>query len=172
MIIELSEEEFNPKITERVVMLIRLRRMTKRLLVERFKKGGGRMSPEIGTEVREGADDVKLNIPYEIVNVETNVTTDVAQYSGVRVEMVSPKGHIGNIMLWKRPVTGTGSKLGVFIILLGTNTDKWLHKWIIFTGWDKGNRKVEIIPKPTEASTKATTGKGVQAAVKKAVAKK
>ncbi len=43
------------------------------------------MSPEIGTEVREGADDVKLNIPYEVVNVE-DVSTDVAQYKGVRVE--------------------------------------------------------------------------------------
>ena len=129
------------------------------------------MSPEIGTEVREGADDVKLNIPYEITNVETGVVTDVQSFSGVRVELLSPKGHIGNVMLWKRPVTGKASKLGIFITLLGGNTDKWLHKWIIFHGWDKGNRNMEVIAKPTEASTKATTGKGVKAAVKKAQGK-
>ena len=124
------------------------------------------MSPEIGTEVREGADDVKLNIPYEIINVE-NVTTDVSQYSGIRVEMLTTKGQTGSIMLWKRPVTGTGSKLGVFIIKLGSNTDKWLHKWLIFREWEAKKRLIELVAAPVEKATKATTGKEVAKAVKK-----
>lgn len=123
------------------------------------------MSPEIGTEVREGADDVKLNIPYEITNVE-NVTTDVAQYSGIRVEFLTAKGQTGSIMLWKRPVTGTGSKLGVFITKLGSNTDRWLHKWLIFREWEAKKRLIELIAVPVERVTKAKTGKGVAKVVK------
>ena len=125
------------------------------------------MSPEIGTEVREGADDVKLNIPYEIVNVE-NVTTDVAQYAGIRVEFLTAKAQTGTIMLWKRPITGTGSKLGVFITKLGSNTDKWLHKWIIFREWEAKKRLIEITTAPVEKVSKAKTAKGVAKAVKKA----
>ena len=124
------------------------------------------MSPVIETEVREGADDVKLNIPYEIINVEP-VTTDVAQYAGIRVEMLTTKGQTGSIMLWKRPVTGTGSKLGVFIIKLGSNTDKWLHKWLIFREWEQKKRLIELVAAPVEKATKATTAKGVAKAIKK-----
>jgi len=117
--------------------------------------------PKIGTEVREGADDVDLNVAYEIVNVE-EITTDVSQYAGIRVEFLSKAAKTGTVMLWKRPVTGTASKLGVFIIALTDNTDKWLHKWVIFRGWDKGNRNIEVYaeapkatPKPKAAKAKA-----------------
>jgi len=123
--------------------------------------------PEIGTEVREGADDVKLNIPYEIVNVE-GVTTDVSQYSGIRVEMLSTKGQTGSVMLWRRPVTGTASKLGVFITKLGSNNDKWLHKWLIFREWEQKKRLIELVPAPVEKTTKATTAKGIIKVAKKA----
>lgn len=121
--------------------------------------------PEIGTEVREGADDVKLNIPYEIVNVE-NVVTDVAQYQGIRVELLTAKGQTGSIMLWKRPVTGKGSKLGVFITKLSSNTDRWLHKWLIFHEWEAKKRLIELIPAPVERVTKVTTAKVALKAVK------
>ena len=125
------------------------------------------MSPEIGTEVREGADDVKLNTPYEIINIES-VTTDVSQYSGIRVEFLDTKGKTGTVMLWKRPVTGTGSKLGVFITTLGSNTDKWLHKWLVFKEWEAKKRSIEIVAAPAEKATKATTAKGIAKALKKA----
>jgi len=122
--------------------------------------------PEIGTEVREGADDVTLNIPYEITNVES-VQTDVAMYSGIRVELQTTKGQTGTTMLWKRPITGTGSKLGVFITKLGSNTDRWLHKWVIFREWEAKKRLIELVPAPVERSSKATTVKGVAKAIKK-----
>jgi len=125
------------------------------------------MSPKIGTEVREGADNVELNIPYEITNVE-DVQTEVRAYAGIRVELLSPKGHIGSIMLWKRPVVGHASKLGAMIDLLGDNTDTWLHKWIIFLGWEQNNRIVQLTAAPAAKSTKATTAKGIAKAVKKA----
>lgn len=130
-----------------------------------------KVSPEIGTEVREGADDVKLNIPYEIVDVETDVETDVQRLSGVRVELLSVKGDVGNIMLWKRPVTGPKSKLGAFITLLGSNTDKWLHKWIIVRSIGARNNVLELTSAPEGTATKAKTGKGVAQAVKKTTAK-
>lgn len=110
------------------------------------------MSPKIPSEVREGADNVELNIPYEIINVE-DVTTEVSAFSGIRVELLTKTGKVGSIMLWQRPVTGTASKLGVFMIALGDNTDKWLHKWITFIGWDKGNRN--IVVSDTVPTTKA-----------------
>jgi len=122
--------------------------------------------PEIGTEVREGADDVKLNIPYEIVNVES-VQTDVAMYQGIRVELLDAKAHTGTVMLWKRPVTGTGSKLGVFITKLGSNTDKWLHKWIVFKEWEAKKRLIELVAAPVEKAAKASTAKGIAKAAKK-----
>lgn len=125
------------------------------------------MSPEIGTQVREGADNVELNIPYEITNVE-DVQTEVRSYAGIRVELLSPKGHMGSIMLWKRPVVGHASKLGCMIDLLGSNTDRWLHKWLIFRGWEQNNRVVQLTAAPVEKATKATTAKDIAKAVKKA----
>ena len=78
--------------------------------------------PKIDTEVREGADDITEGVAYEIVNVE-EITTDVQSLAGIRVTLLSVKAEEGNVMLWKRKVTGSGSKLGVFITELGHNTD-------------------------------------------------
>jgi len=114
--------------------------------------------PKLGVEVREGADNVDLNTPYEVVNVE-EVTTDVSAYAGIRVEFLSKAAKTGTIMLWKRPVTGTASKLGVFITALGDNTDKWLHKWVIFIGWEKGNRNIEVSAEAPRAKPKSKAAK-------------
>ena len=103
------------------------------------------MSPVIDTDVREGADDVTEGIAYEIINIE-DITTDVQSLQGIRVSLRDQKGREGNVMLWKRRITGTGSKLGVFIILLGDNTDKWLHKWVIFKVWQDRKRELVVMP--------------------------
>ncbi|GAI07226.1 unnamed protein product [marine sediment metagenome] len=47
-------------------------------------------------------------------------------------------------MLWSRPVTTPKSKLGAFITLLSSNTDKWLNKRICFIDWRQGARVVEL----------------------------
>jgi len=99
--------------------------------------------PEIGTKVREGGDDVEVGKAYEITNVET-VETEVRSFAGVRVTLLTKKAEEGNVMLWKRPVTSPESKLGAFITLLGSNTDTWLNKWIIFKDWRQGARLVEL----------------------------
>lgn len=114
--------------------------------------------PELGTEVVEGGDDVELNVPYEIVNVE-DVTTEVSFYKGVRVEMVSAKAEMGTVMLWKRGKVSSDSKLGAFIVLLGSNTDNWLHKWVNFRSWEKNQRHVELTSKPVESAEKAKVKK-------------
>lgn len=106
------------------------------------------MSPELGVEAKESGDVVRLNIPYEITNVE-EVTTDVSFYQGIRVEMVTAEAEIGTIMLWKRQVVGTKSKLGAFITLLGSNTDKWLHRWVVFSHWEKNARVVLPTTEPS-----------------------
>jgi len=112
------------------------------------------MSPVINTEVREGADDVVEGIAYEIVNVE-EITTDVQTLKGIRVSLVDLKGKEGNVMLWQRAVTGAGSKLGVFLTVLGNNSDKWLHKWLIFKVWQERKREIEVIPAPAPEAPKA-----------------
>jgi len=123
------------------------------------------MSPELGTKLQEGADDIKLNVPYLVNDVET-VTTERQNFEGHRVELLDIKGNAGSVMLWSRPVTSPKSKLGAFITLLGSNTDKWLQKWIVFKAWEQNNRFIELSAPPAEKSTKATTGKGIEGAVK------
>lgn len=108
------------------------------------------MCPKLGVEVVEGGDDLEENTKYEIVNVE-DVTTEVSFYKGVRVEMLSEKGEMGAVMLWKRGKVGTESKLGAFITLLGDNTDDWLKKWVIFRKWEKNARHVELSTAPARA---------------------
>lgn len=105
------------------------------------------MSPETGMEVVEGGDLFELNKPYEIVNV-TDTVTGVQMYKGLRVELLAADGSVGNIMLWKQDQVSSRSKTGAFLILLGTNTDSWLHKWIIIRAWEKNNRRVELTNPP------------------------
>ncbi len=138
---------------EKGVMQHKKRRMTKGQLVAKFKRKEDNMSPIIQTEVREGADDVSEGVAYEIINVE-QITTDVQSLQGIRVTLQDLKGGEGNVMLWQRKVTGTGSKLGVFITHLGNNTDKWLHKWVKFNVWQDRKREIEIIPAPVPKAAK------------------
>jgi len=123
----------------------RRRRMTKGRLIKIYERRKQNMSPELGVDVVEGGDDIELKTPYEIVNVE-DVTTEVSFYKGVRVEMLSAKDEMGSVMLWKRGKVGVNSKLGVFISLFGSNTDKWLHKWVLFEKWEKNQRNVYEVP--------------------------
>jgi hypothetical protein len=122
----------------------RKKRITKGQLVAKSKRKEGNGMPKIETEVRDGADDVQIGVSYEITNVE-DIVTDVQQFSGLRVVLVSPEGDEGTVVLWKRKVTGKGSKLGVFIEALGNNTDSWLHKWIVFRNWLPRDRKIEVL---------------------------
>lgn len=100
--------------------------------------------PEVGTKVREGGDDVEIGKEYEITNVE-DVTTEVSFYKGLRVQLLTKKAEEGSIMLWSRPITSPKSKLGAFITLLGSDTDKWLHKKIKIVDWRQGARIIELV---------------------------
>lgn len=100
--------------------------------------------PELETKVREGGDDIEVGVRYEIENVEETVT-DVQRFRGLRVLLAKDGGGEGSVMLWERPVTSPRSKCGAFITLLGSNTDKWLHKRIIFKEWKQGARIIELV---------------------------
>jgi len=125
------------------------------------------MSPETGVKLQEGADDIKLNVPYMINDVD-EVTTEVGAYNGFRVELLDIKGNLGSVMLWKRPITSPKSKLGSFVSLLGSNTDRWLHKWVIFHGWQQNARLIELCEPPVEKGTKLVLAKSVEKAIKEA----
>lgn len=153
---ELWEYPFPIKVKE--VRHRRKKYKTKSQLVEQINRKEERMSPKIDTEVREGADDVIEGIPYEIVNVE-DIVTDVQNLSGIRVEMLNQKAEEGNVVLWKRRITGSGSKLGVFITVLGSNTDTWIHKWVKFNVWKERQREIEVVPAPAPSKPKARTKK-------------
>ena len=122
----------------------RCRRMTKSRLVAIANRKEVNNLPKIETEVREGADDVQIGVSYEIINVE-EITTDVKNYVGYRVSLMSPQHDEGSVMLWKRKITGSTSKLGVFISALGDNTDKWINRWIVFRQWLPLKREIEVL---------------------------
>lgn len=136
----------------------RRKRKTKSQCIAESKRKEESKLPKIDTEVREGADDVQLGVSYEITNVE-DITTDVQQFSGLRVVMMSPQGDEATVVLWKRKITGKGSKLGVFIEALGNNTDSWLHKWIVFRNWLPRDRKIEVLTVPAGKKPKVTAKK-------------
>ena len=150
--------EYEPYLFEKEVIRSKPRRRTKTQVVALFRKGGKQLSPVVDTEVRESADNVKENVPYQITNVE-DIVTDVQQYSGLRVSLVSAKGEEGGVVLWKRKVTGKGSKLGVFIVALGNNTDRWLRKWVIFKTWENRNRVLEVVSAPVPKAPKVVKTK-------------
>jgi hypothetical protein len=135
---------------------VKRHRVTKGQLGKIWRKGGNQVSPEIGTEVVESGDTVELNVIYSILNVE-EVTTEVSFYQGIRVEMIGTAGQLGSIMLWRRSKVGKGSKLGSFIELLGSNTDTWKGKFIVFEKWEKNNRKIlpAQLPKLAQAAVEA-----------------
>ena len=126
---------------------VRKRRKTKGQLVREFYQRGRKMSPETGIEVVEGGDLVELNKPYEIVSVE-DTTTEVSMYQGFRVQLLAADGDVGSLMLWKQQRVSTRSKTGAFLALLGTNTDNWLHQWVIFRAWERNNRRLELTNPP------------------------
>jgi len=121
--------------------------------------------PEIKTRLQEGADDIKLNVPYMINDVE-EVVTERQGYEGHRVELLDIKGNLGSVMLWSRSVTSPKSKLGVFLTLLGANTDRWLKKWIVFRGWEQNNRNIELVEAPVAKEAKAAPAKATPKAAK------
>ena len=113
---------------------------------------------KLDTEVREGADDITEGVPYLITDVDASIITDVQKLQGIRVTVLSAKSEEGNVMLWRRPVTGLTSKLGVFITALGNDTDKWLQKWVIFRTWQVRNRVLEVIEAPKALPKKGKKG--------------
>lgn len=158
---ELWEQPFDAYSNQREVKPRRKKRLTKSELAQCLEKGGNSMSPVLDTEVREGADDVVEGVAYEIINVE-DVDTEVQGYKGIRVSLLTEKAIEGNVMLWKRKVTGTGSKLGVFITVLGNNTDKWMHKWVKMVSWQDRKRELEVVSAPSPKASKKpvkSTGK-------------
>lgn len=99
--------------------------------------------PKLGTEVRESTDIVKLHVPYEITFVDVK-STEVRGFSGIFVDLLSKDAVEGHVAIWHRPVTSPTSKEGAFITALGDDTDKWLHKWIIFKEWQEKKRVIEV----------------------------
>lgn len=134
------------------------KRLTKGQVIKKYKEKGDKVMPKLGTQVREGADDIVEGVEYEIVNVE-EIVTDVQSLSGIRVSCLSKKGDEGNVVLWQRPITGTGSKLGVFITELGDDTDNWLNKWVVFKVWQNRNRVLEVISAPKGKPAKKAKAK-------------
>lgn len=138
----------------------------KRELVDYFYWKEKGIMPETGIKLQEGADNIRLGVPYMINDVD-ELTTEVGAYKGFRVELLDAKGNVGSVMLWSRPITSPKSKLGSFVNLLGSNTDEWLQKWIIFHSWQQNARLVEMSSPPEVKVTKATTGEGILEAAKK-----
>jgi hypothetical protein len=48
-------------------------------------------------------------------------------------------------MLWFRDTVGPRSKLGAFIVVLGTDISKWVGKKIKIVSWTDRNREIMVV---------------------------
>ena len=91
-----------------------------------------------------GDEAVKVGQKYVVLTVE-GFTSEVQGFVGYRVTLDGGKDNTIALPLWQRGTVGTKSKLGSFIIALGTNTDNWIGKTIRFKSWIEKKREIEVV---------------------------
>lgn len=90
-----------------------------------------------------GDEAIMVDEKYKIKEVE-GFTSDVQSFRGYRVILQGPRGTLFGLALWARDVASKTSKLGSFISVLGTETDDWIGKNIVFKVWQERNRQIEL----------------------------
>ena len=106
------------------------KRKTKTELIEPYqnKKIGVKKLPQYNTQV---SFEPKANETYEIVSADEITTRN--NLTGVRVEMKAKNSldkRVYSVTVWPSDQVSNTSKWGAFVSVLGSDTDKWPHKWI------------------------------------------
>ena len=99
--------------------------------------------PKIDTQMVDEMEAPTVDVLYIITDVE-EFKSQVQGYRGFRVTMNDKNANEVVEALWKQDVAGPNSKIGAYIVALGSDTDDWKGKTIKYTSWVKGNRKIEV----------------------------
>lgn len=90
----------------------------------------------------------KIGIPYKIEKTEELKTAFGPTLKISLQNMIDVKDR-GSILAAIRDEVGEKSKLGSFITLLGSETDDWLNRVIVFKVWEDKNRVIIDAPLST-----------------------
>ena len=101
--------------------------------------------PEIKVEIVEQLPEPLEGHTYQIHDPEI-FTSAVKGYKGLRVPMTDQADQSEVVAaLWTRDIAGEKSKLGSFIVVLGTELDNWNGKKIKILKWRPGERQIEVV---------------------------
>ena len=98
------------------------------------------------TKIKEYPEP-KVGIPYRIVKVE-EVKMAFGNTLKISFQNQTDSKDCPSILAAYKDEVGKRSKLGSFIKLLGTETDKWIDVVIIFKHWEDKNREIAAAPIP------------------------
>jgi len=101
--------------------------------------------PKLKTEVVETPPEPIEGKTYKITSTQV-IKTQRKGYDGCRIDLQGTDNSKAGTMLWLRDVAGPKSKVGVFINLLGDDTDAWVGKSITIIKWQEGNRQISLAP--------------------------
>jgi len=102
--------------------------------------------PKIDVEIAEQLPEPEEGHTYQIKETEL-FTSQVRGYKGLRVAMTDVYDSTEVVAaLWTRDIAGEKSKLGAFIVALGSDTDTWPGKKINILRWKTGDRQIEVVP--------------------------
>jgi hypothetical protein len=89
----------------------------------------------------KGEEALKLNKEYVVVGAEEFVS-EVNGYHGIRITLDGGTEDVLAIPLWVSEVVSRKSKLGAFMVALGTDYKKWGAERIKVTRWNQKDREV------------------------------
>jgi hypothetical protein len=89
----------------------------------------------------KGEEALKLNKDYVVVGAEKFIS-QVNGYNGIRVTLDGGTDDILALPLWVSEIVSRKSKLGAFMVALGTDYDKWGGERIKVARWNAKDREV------------------------------
>lgn len=120
--------------------------------------------PKIGANIFKTLPDIEEGKRYLIKSANV-VETQREKYKGVRVGLAevdnknelmkdleaNDDGETNSTMLWIQDAVGTKTKLGSFMVGLGSeeepeqDTDKWVNRHIEVIAWRRANREIKVV---------------------------
>jgi len=120
--------------------------------------------PKLGATIFKQLPDIEEGHRY-LINSAKVIETAREKYEGVRVGLVevdakgepipnletNDNGETNSTMLWMQKEVGTKTKLGSFMVGLGSednpeqDTDKWINRHIEIVAWKRSNREIKVV---------------------------
>jgi len=120
--------------------------------------------PKLGAKIFKTLPDIEKGHRYLIKSAKVT-ETQREKYKGVRVGLVevdnenvpipdletNNDGETNSSMLWIQDECGTKTKLGSFMVGLGSvenpqqDTDEWVNHYIEIVAWSRANREIKVV---------------------------